>query len=37
MDFHQLCNGPIFGDMTHNVLKEVFDKSYTLNSIIKSM
>lgn len=36
VDVHQLCNGPIFGDMTHDVMKEVFDKSYTLNSIIKS-
>ena len=35
-NFHQLCNGPIFGDMTEDVLKEVFSKSYTLNSIIKS-
>lgn len=36
-NYHQLCNGPIFGDMTEDVLKEVFDKSYTLNSIIKSL
>lgn len=35
-NYHQLCNGPIFGDMTEDVLKEVFSKSYTLNSIIKS-
>ena len=35
-NYHQLCNGPIFGDMTEDVLKEVFDNSYTLNSIIKS-
>lgn len=35
-NFHQLCNGPIFGDMTEDVLKEVFANSYTLNSIIKS-
>lgn len=33
---HQLCNGPIFGDLTEDVLKEVFANSYTLNSIIKS-
>lgn len=37
MDVHQLCNGPIYGSMTKNVLKEVFSKSYTLNSIIKSL
>ncbi len=36
VDFHQLCNGPIFGDITEDVLEEVFDNSYTLNSIIKS-
>lgn len=36
LDFHQLCNGPIFGDMTEDVLREVFDNSYTLKSIIKS-
>lgn len=36
LNFHQICNGPIFGDMTENVLKEVFAKSYTLNAIIKS-
>ncbi len=33
---HQLCNGPIFGDLTDKVLKEVFAKSYTLKSILKS-
>lgn len=26
LDFHQLNNGPIFGDYTEEVLKEVFDK-----------
>lgn len=36
LDFHQMCNGPIFGDMTDAVLKEVFDNSYTLKSIMKS-
>lgn len=36
LDFHQYCNGPIFGDLTEDVLKEVFANSYTLNSIIKS-
>ena len=36
MDVHQLCNAPLFGDLTQDVLKEVFANSYTLNSIIKS-
>ena len=36
MDFHQLCNGPLYGDLTEEVLKDVFANSYTLNSIIKS-
>ncbi len=37
LDFHQLCNGPIFGDLTHEVLDEVFQNSYTLKSILKSL
>lgn len=37
LDIHQLCNGPIYGDMTEEVLKEVFANSYTLRSILKSM
>lgn len=36
LDFHQLCNGPIFGDLTDAVLTEVFTKSFTLTSILKS-
>ena len=36
MDFHQFCNGPIFGDLTEDVMKDVFANSYTLKSIIKS-
>ena len=36
LDFHQYCNGPIFGDMTEDVLNDVFNNSYTLKSIIKS-
>ena len=36
LDFHQMCNGPIFGDLTEEVLKDVFANSYTLNSILKS-
>lgn len=36
-DVHQLSNGPIFGDLTKEVLKDVFANSYTLNSILKSM
>lgn len=37
LDAHQICNGPLFGDLTEEVLKEVFANSYTLNSILKSM
>ncbi len=37
MDVHQLCNGPIYGSMTKDVLKDVFSNSFTLNSIIKSL
>lgn len=37
LNFHQICNGPVFGDMTEDVLRDVFANSYTLNSIIKSM
>lgn len=37
LNFHQICNGPLFGDMTEDVLKDVFKNSYTLNSILKSM
>ena len=36
MDFHQLCNGPLYGNLTIDVLDEVFEKSFTLNSILKS-
>ena len=37
LNFHQFCNGPVFGDMTEEVLDEFFKNSYTLNSILKSM
>lgn len=37
LDIHQLPNGPIFGDLTEEVLDDVFKNSYTLNSILKSM
>ena len=37
INLHQICNGPIFGDLTHDVLTEVCTNSYTLNSIIKSI
>ena len=37
LDAHQICNGPLFGDMTEDVMKEVFANSYTLNSILKSI
>lgn len=32
----QIPNGPLFGDLTDDVLKEVFANSYTIKSIIKS-
>lgn len=32
----QIPNGPLLGDLTDDVLKEVFANSYTLKSIIKS-
>ena len=37
VSFHQLCNGPLYGDLTEEVLKDVFNNSYTLKSIIKSL
>lgn len=37
LDVHQVCNGPLYGDMTHDVVAEVFKNSYTLKSIIKSL
>lgn len=36
LDIHQLCNGPIYKDMTQDVLDDVFKNAYTLNSILKS-
>lgn len=33
----QIPNGPLLGDLTDDVLKDVFTNSYTLNSIIKSL
>lgn len=33
IDFHQLCNGPIFGDKTTEMLKYVIDHNYTLNRV----
>ena len=32
LSFHQQCNGPIFGDMTQEIIKEVFDKKARLLS-----
>lgn len=37
LNFHQICNGPILGDLTEEVLKDVFENSYTLKSILKSL
>lgn len=36
LDIHQLCNGPIYKEKTHEVLDDVFQNAYTLNSILKS-
>lgn len=30
IDFHQMCNGPIFGDMTDAVIEEVCENSFDL-------
>ena len=35
LDFHQLCNGPIFGEDAKAIIDEVFDHNYTLKEIIK--
>ena len=37
IDFHQLCNGPIFGEDTERILKEVFEKNVTLSNIFDYM
>lgn len=37
LDVHQLSNGPIFGDLTREVLDDVFENCYTLKSILKSL
>lgn len=35
ISFHQMCNGPLFGDMTQEVIKEVFNKkNRTLSKIL---
>ena len=36
LDFHQLCNGPIFGDMTEEILKKMYEDSWTLNKLIRN-
>lgn len=33
IDFHQLCNGPIFGEDTPEMLKYVIDHNYTLTQL----
>lgn len=35
LDFHQLCNGPIFGEDAKSIIDEVFDHNFTLKEIIK--
>lgn len=37
LDFHQLCNGPIFGENTEDVLKEVFEKNVTMKELLSLM
>lgn len=34
LDFHQYCNGPIFGDLTPEILKKFKYKSYSYNAFI---
>lgn len=34
IDFHQLCNGPIFGEETTDILKNVIDHNKTLNDLL---
>jgi len=34
LSFHQQCNGPIFGDMTQEIINEVFDKKARMLSRI---
>ena len=34
ISFHQMCNGPLFGDLTKEVIKEVFNKRNKLLSYI---
>ena len=33
LDFHQLCNGPIFGDQTKEIVKEVIEHSKEFQEI----
>lgn len=35
LDFHQLCNGPIWGDDTENILSEIFANSQDIKNILK--
>lgn len=37
LDIHQLCNGPIYGNMPQEVLDDVFKNAYTLKAILKSL
>ena len=37
LDVHQVCNGPLYGDLYHDVVADVCKNSYTLKSIIRSM
>lgn len=33
IDFHQLCNGPILGGDTDDILKEIFEKNVTMQQV----
>ena len=37
LDFHQLCNGPILGDDTDRILKDVVENNWTLQNIFDYM
>lgn len=35
LDFHQLCNGPIWGELTDTILSEILNESKDVNKIIR--
>ena len=34
LDFHQLCNGPIFGDLTEEILDKLYEESFTFKKLL---